>query len=311
MHPQVRSIRQARAHPSVATDLVLDGVAHGLMHVPPARVAAVREHPDLRLVPYDTHRWWFVALNTTKEPLSRPGVREALDLVVDRNSLCERTVGGGCTMLSGPFLPGSPYLNRSIVPPRPDSDRAQELLFDAGLDLVPGDRHWHLDGQPITLRIGGHANLDAESRGLLVALAGQLERAGFLTELYTVAPDVWRTKVLTGNQMAYDLVVGTWSLGPSQDVGSLFHSRDGELGQANIFGFSHPRVDGLLERMVRAESDSAAQVLGWELHAALAQQRPYLFLWTLESWSAWSRRLDGVVLTPRTAFDTVEGWHLR
>ena len=51
----------------------------------------------------------------------------------------------------------------------------------------------------------------------------------------------------------------------------------------NIFNYSNPEVDAILERFNAARRDSDAQNAYLDLHAKLSDELPYLFLWKLDT----------------------------
>ena len=156
-----------------------------------------------------------------------------------------------------------------------------------------------------------HAPLDLEARDLLNQLANQLNQAGFGQEVYKVKADEWVSTVITGNQTeSYDMLIGKWSFGVVENIEPLFHTREGGHGSMNIFNYSNPEVDRLLQAWDDAVTDTEAQDAYHELHALLAQDLPYLFLWKLDTKSAWRMEVRNNTITPYFYFTEYSGWQL-
>jgi ABC-type transport system substrate-binding protein len=216
-----------------------------------------------------------------------------------------------CVFVSGPFVPSSPYYNRAVrVRERSDKAGVREHMTAAGATMEAG--RWVLRGASVDLRIGMHAGLDAEARDLLNQVGNQLQEAGFGRTVFRVSADDWNTRVLTG-QFAdqADLLIGKWSFGSSENVNSLFETRRGDRGAYNIFGTSSGAVDGLLARFDAARTDREAADAYHALHALLAEERPYLFLWKLDTRSAWRNEVQNNVISPYWYFTEFDGWTLR
>ena len=83
-----------------------------------------------------------------------------------------------CEYISGPFVGPSPYYNRAVKPiERSDRAKARELMTAAGAVQTAGI--WVYKGEPINLKLGMNAPLDAEARDLLNQVGNQLQAGGF------------------------------------------------------------------------------------------------------------------------------------
>lgn len=293
--------------------LINDGV-QGIIAVPPPLRPDLSATDEVALKSYDLRSWWFIALNTNKPALANPKVRQGLNLVIDRTDLRQLSIGvkpgeqnSPCEFISGPFVQSSPYYNRSVpVAPRSDLKLASRLLSEGGLQKVAG--HWQYQGQPISLRIGMLAPLDNEAPDLLSQIGNELGAAGFERQEYKISVDDWNRTVLTGKATDYDLLVGKWSFGIVEDVNDLFHTRTGKKGKLNIFNYSDPEVDAILDQYDKARTDTAAQDAYHALHKLLAEKLPYLFLWKLDTKSAWRTEVRGNIITPYYYFTEIDSW---
>ncbi len=294
--------------------LTSNGV-QGIIAVPPPLRPDVSASDEVALKSYDLRSWWFVAVNATKGPLADQRVRQALDLMIDRTELRRLSIGvkpgeqnSPCEFISGPFVQSSPFYNRAVpAAERSDQAKAKKLLEASGMSLVGGT--WMYKGEPVNLRIGMLAPLDNEAPDLLSQIGNQLSQGGFKRQDHKISVDEWQRKVVTGQATNdYDLLVGKWSFGIVEDVNHLFHSRKGREGQKNIFNYSNAEVDSILQRYAEARTDTAAQDAYHDLHASLAKDLPYLFLWKLDTRSAWRTEVRGNIIAPYYYFTEIDGW---
>ncbi len=301
--------------PLVQVRTLQNNGVQGIIAVPPSYRADVSASDELALKSYDLRSWWFAAVNQNKPYLKDKRVRQALSLLLDRTELREKAVGvkpneqnSPCEFISGPFVQSSPYYNRAVpVQARSDQDQAESLLLEAGLTQAGG--RWHYKNEPITLRIGMKASLDIEATDLLSQIGNQLEAAGFGRQEYKIGVDDWNRVVLTGQAKDYDLLVGKWSFGLVEDVNPLFHTRNKDgAGARNIFGFSDPQVDALMQDYEKARLDTQAQDAYHKLHARLAEELPYLFLWKLDTKSAWRSNVRGNTIAPYYYWTEFDSW---
>ena len=304
--------------PLVQVRNVQNAGVHGVITVPPPYRSDIAASDDVSLKAYDLRSWWYVALNPRHAALKNPKVRQALDVTLDRNQLVDLTIGVDpndvdppVELVSGPFVQSSPYYNRA-VPLRAEADlvAAGQHMTEAGARKVDG--RWHLGGAPIKLRLGMQASLDAEARDLLNQVANQLRAGGFEVEVHQVPSDEWVRRAITGGLASeFDALIGKWSFGVVEDVNALFHTRTDEgLGSLNLFAYSNPEVDKLLASFDEARTVTEAQDAYHALHALLARDLPYLFLWKLDTRSAWRNEVRGNTITPYYYFTEFDGWRL-
>jgi len=212
-----------------------------------------------------------------------------------------------CQFISGPFIPSSPYYNRSVkVEERADLAKSDALMTAAG--AVKQHGVWTVDGEAVSLNIGMASVLDLEARDLLSQVGNQLQSAGFGRQVHKISPEEWSNKAVMGELKDYDILIGKWSFGIGENVNPLFVTRDGGRGLLNIFDYSDPRVDELSNTFEMAKIDTEAQDAYHELHRYLADALPYLFLWKLDTKSAWRLEVRGNIITPYFYFTEFDGW---
>lgn len=299
--------------PRVQLQQLRDNDVQGIIAVPPMLYPEVRADDTLSLRQYVLQAWWFVAVNVQQPALQDQRVRHALDLLLDRAALQELSFGvkpsdpnPPSTLISGPFIPASPYSNRSVSETPHDPAQAARLLEMAGWTREDGQ--WMRAGQPVTLRIGMLSTLDTEAPDLLSQIANQLRAAGLQATITLIPPDAWDRRVLTGKQTDLDLAIGRWVNGTFDDVSPFFHTRAEGQGARNLFHYTNPKVDQLLEAHGQARTDIEARDVYHELHEVLAEDRPYLFLWQLNPMSAWRKEVRSAVISPYYYFSTFARW---
>ena len=300
--------------PQIQVKTIVNNGVQGIIAVPPPYRPDLSASDDVALKSYDLRSWWFVAVNTSKGALSDKRVRQALNVLIDRTELRQLSIGvkpgeqnSPCEFISGPFVQSSPYYNRAVgVTERSDRGKAETLLKAAGLDNGAGT--WAFKGQPINLKIGMLAPLNNEAPDLMSQVGNQLGAAGFQRQEFKISTDEWNRKAVTGQLGDYDLLIGKWSFGLDENVNDLFHSRKGVTGRKNIFNYSAPAVDAHLQAYDASRTDTAARDAYHALHKTLADELPYLFLWKLDTKSAWRTEVRGNIIAPYYYFTEIDAW---
>jgi len=300
--------------PIVQVKTIMSGGVQGLVAVAPPRRPEVRASDDVGLKSYDLRSWWYIAVNHARPQMADQRIRQALNNTIDRQQLRELTMGikpddplPPCQFISGPFIPSSPYYNRGVETlETADLGRAKTLMESAGAKLEHG--LWLKGGKAINLKIGMNAPLDLEARDLLNQLGNQLQAGGFQRQVHKISNDEWTNKVITGQMSDWDLLIGKWSFGVVEDVNPMFNTRTGGKGALNIFNYSNPKVDELLAAFDQSNTDTAAQDAYHDLHEFLAEDLPYIFLWKLDTKSAWRNAVRGNTITPYYYFTEFDSW---
>ena len=302
---------QEGGDPLVLTKTLINNNVQGIVVVPPPQRPDLSASDDVSMKSYDLRSWWYISVNTKRGALSDRRVREALDLVLNRNELRQYSIGvkpndknSPCEFISGPFIPASPYYNVEVdVHPTANLAKAGALLKQAGLEKLGG--RWHSEGKPITLRVGMLANLDHEAPDLLSQVANQLGAAGFDRLTSKISSDEWDNSVMAGSS-DFDLVIGKWSFGLVEEVNELFHSK----GRQNMFRFTSDKVDALLAEYDDAVTDTEQRDAYHKLHQRLSHELPYLFLWKLDTKSAWRTEVRGAIISPYYYFTEIDSWSI-
>ncbi len=301
--------------PRIQVQDVINNKMHGIVSVPPSHRPTLRASSEVSMKNYDLRSWWFIALNTNHPALAIKEVRQGLNYVLDRNELREKSTGVKkgdkechCEFISGPFVQSSPYYNRAVpVVENSNPTKAEDLFLKAG--LVKEGGFWQHEGKPITLRIGMKVSLDKEAPDLINQIGNQLSEAGIDKRVITISNDEWRTEVETGKSVEkYDMVIGKWSFGLDENVNDIFHSRTQREGKLNLFSYSNPEVDELLVQFEKARREDQAKDAYHNLHSKLAEELPYLFLWKLDTKSAWRKEVRNNLITPYYYFTVVDNW---
>jgi peptide/nickel transport system substrate-binding protein len=305
---------QEGSDPFVQVRTIINAGVHGVISVAPQYRPEIESQDDVALKAYDLRSWWFVAINTAKPYLAPKQIRQALDVTLDRTELREKSIGVSpndphppCEFISGPFVQSSPYYNRAIkVKERSDAAKVKSLMAAGGAAESGG--RWTFNGSPIKLKVGMNAPLEMEARDLINQIGNQLEAGGFGREVYRVPSDEWNRKVVTAQMQDFDLLIGKWSFGTVEEVGPLFHTRARGQGSLNIFNYSDAKVDELLAQYDIAKTDTEAQDAYHALHEYLSIDLPYLFLWKLDTKSAWRNEIRSNMISPYFYFSEFDQW---
>ena len=285
---------------SYQSKLLMYESLEGLVRVLPRDLAPLKADRNIDLYPYQTNSWWYIGFNQSNTHLGQPEVRRAIGHLVDVPALLS-PVGTG-DLISGPYVPSSPYYNHDVKPPKLDPQEAASLLGSVGYTKT--DAGWSKDGEPLTLRIVTLKNLET-AQDVILNLRSQLERQGIKVETKFLTRPEWKDRVWA--QRDFDLVLSTWTFDRNEDIYQQFHSK----GSRNFGNFANEDVDRLLDQARNATDPQEKKLALREAHARIAEDAPMVFLWTPDSYAAMSRKVKGVLVHPFSFFTFAREWSLR
>lgn len=256
----------------------------------------------------------YLGCNFRHEVLRIGAVREAISLAIDRVDVVRNSYHKRGDVVSGPFPPGSDYVDKTILPDGYDPGQAERLLDKAGLTDLNGDGLREYKGKPFKLRLVFLSETTSEgalTEEVCTSIQGYLESIGIALEKVKLSSrEKFRDKLF--RQHDFDLALDSWRF---PDVygnpTSFFFSGDTGRGDEdyNYIGYANPTVDDRILRFRSASDPDTKIFLGRQLHGIIARERPYIFLWSLQSTSAWSnRRLAGVTINPFRFFESIPSW---
>jgi peptide/nickel transport system substrate-binding protein len=280
------------------------GYIQAMINVPAQYLPEVERSRAADLIPYQSKSWWYVGMNGRNADLKKIGVRNAVARALDLDEALS-LIGEGYR-ISGPFVPSSKYYNHNDSVRLIDQDtlEATRLLEAAGYARGASGT-WERRGEPLKLRLFYRAGMGDQGQTVALNIQGQLRRFGIdATDPVAMDKSVWNEKVFS--ERDFDLVLDSWSFDENENIYDLFHSN----GTQNFIGFSNREVDNLLDKAI-SETDPAAKVVYMqEVHRVLAQDLPYVFLWSLRSFTALRREVESVFVQPFYYFSQFPDWRV-
>lgn len=302
-YPRPNGLQQIQmrevADKNYQSTMLLYGSLEALVRVLPRDLATLQAHRGTELYPYQTNSWWYVGFNLADKRFADPRVREALALLVDRESLLA-PIGTG-DLLTGPFVRSSPFYNHRVEERKPDTERAKALLEAAGWKMVDG--RWTADGVPVTLRLCAMARQETVQE-VVINLQSQLKKHGLHVRQEFLNASEWKARVW--GERDFDLMLSQWSFDRNEDVYEQFHSK----GNRNFVRFADAKVDELLTTARTTLDPQVKREALHQMHARVHELNPMVFLWTLDTYAAMSTSVSNVTVHPFYFFTWGTSWSM-
>ena len=274
---------------SVRRTALVSGDIDWTIAVPAQSVEELKERDDVIIDEVPAGAYWYIGVNTEREPLNDPRVRQAISYAINREQIAEAATFGNAEPTQDP-IPSSSAWNYGYAPYEMNIEHAQELLAEAG---VPDG--FELEIMPTT-------QYD-ESIRIAQVVQAQLAGLGIQADIRTLEWAEWLEEQGAGN---YDTYVCSWNGNVDPDDFFYAQHKTGEV--FNFTGYSNPTVDELLEEGRATADPEARREIYAEINQQLVDDAPYIYLYNPLEINAYRPYVEGYEARPDQAIRFTETW---
>jgi peptide/nickel transport system substrate-binding protein len=279
---------------SIMTGLELRrGTADIIVNDPdPDIVHQLERDPNLQTKTSPGADFQYIGINLRDPILKHVLVRRALSYAINRKAIVEYLRRGLAIPAAGLLPPESWAYYPSLPAYDFNPAKARALLDEAGYPDPDGD------GPAMRMRLTLKIQNLEFPRLQATVIQQNLRAVGVDIDIRSYEFSTLYADVLNGNFQLYTL---QWVGGATVDPDILrrvFHSNQVPPAGFNRGHFSDPHVDALLDVASRATDEVERRRLFGEAQVAIAEQVPYISLWTKINNVIGQRTLEGVKSTP-------------
>jgi ABC-type transport system substrate-binding protein len=252
--------------------------------VQPYQVDRLKDDPRFQSFSGTSYSYAYIGYNLRRAPFNDPRVRRALSMAVNVGSIIDHVLYGQAERTTGPFLKQTDYYSREVPPVAYDPEGALRLLAEAGW-RPDSEGFLEKEGQRLQFTLITNGGNDIR-KSILAIAQDSWKQLGIDVRTDLVEWSVFIKERV--NKLDYDALVLGWSMGIEPDLYQIWHSSQTGPHQLNFVGYRNPEADELITR-IRQEYDHARKVeLCRRLHAIIARDQPYTFLYV----GRWTAVLD-------------------
>ncbi len=296
------------ADQNIMTQALMFNAIDMIVLVNPRDLPEIQGDKRFILQPYNALSYSFFGYNVRNPFLADKRVRQAFTYAVNRQEMLDSFFNGQGTIISGPFAPGSWAYNLDVQPMPFDPEKAKALLQEAGFSRG-ADGIMEKDGKKLSLTLKVPIEKESEAvKRVVLAFKNYLKNIGADVKVEFKEWQAWKEDVFFEHD--FDIIFASWVFDDSADISSLFHS--GEIGpwKNNFGGYSNPEVDGLINESKLTLDHEKRRTINRKLHAILADENPYTFLWTLTNYTAYQKKVRRVAIHPYKFFSYADDWFI-
>jgi len=231
--------------------------------------------------------------NTSRPPLDVPGVRRAIAMLIDQETILNRIFEGSDERARSVLLPASWAFSPDVAQPAYDPEGAEALLDELGFRDQDGDGVRERGEQKLAFELGTHGE-DVNRVQTVEYLQNQLKRHGVDVTLRITD---WPSFSVRRDASDFDVILLGWTqlVDPDKGLYNQFHSEGG----LNWGRYRNPKVDEILEKGRSTLDRSERASLYREVASIVSADVPYYVL-SYQGYHAFhSPRVEGFEADPR------------
>jgi peptide/nickel transport system substrate-binding protein len=291
----------ANQQPTVAFESLRSGRVNWVHSLPPAQYQEAKNNPALDVKEWTAANAAYRTLefNLTRSFLTDKRVRQALAYAVNRSDLID-VAEQGLAQPQYTFIPSTDqrWVNNTVEKYEFDLGKATQLLKDAGFQ-IQNDQLVGKDGQPVKLQVLYPTSSTPRAK-IAAYLQQQYKQLGIQVEVKGLDFNAYTDQVQNRHDFDISLAAyGGGSLDP--DLGpkaQLITS-----GQQNVTGYTSPQVDELFKQAASELDDVKRKQMYDQIQALVDADLPSHYLYALKAVDAFSRKVQGVVLSKGDRLD--------
>lgn len=260
---------------------------------------------------YVSQSYSYVGYNLQRPLFKDREVRVALTHLVDRDRILSEVSLGLGTIISGPFIPQSPYYNHDVKPLPFDIDKAREILAELGWEDTDDDGilDKDYDGSGVRKPFQFTFIIPSSSSGVR-KIAAIMEQDFLKAKIrMEIKPIEWSVYTQLLEQRDFDVCCLAWVGGVEGDPYQVWHSSGANRKvSSNHIGYASPEADKLIEEGRRTIDKEKRYEIYRRLHEVIANDQPYTFLTAGTATIAQSKKFRNAIVYKGGQMSTQLQW---
>ncbi len=244
---------------------------------------------------YSSFGYTYLGYNLSCYLFKEKKVRQALSHAVNKKEIIDGILLGLGNICTGPFPEQSWAYNPNVRRYEYNPGKAKMLLEECG--WVDSDNDGILDknGKPFKFTImTNHGNKERELSASIIQ--SNLKKVGIKVSIRIIEWSAFLEEYI--HPKKFEAVIIGWSLSRDPDCYSIWHSSQIKERQYNFVSYNNPEVDSLLVEGRETFDREKRKIIYHKIHAILAEDQPYTFLYVGDALPAISSRIHGIKVAP-------------
>ena len=243
---------------------------------------------------YPANAFTYMGYNLRNPLFGEIKVRQALSYAINRKSIIDGILLGLGRPCTGPFSYVSWAYNPNARTYNYDPERARRMLEEAGWKDRNSDGILEKDGRPFRFTIMTNQGNNERIRTAEI-IQQNMKALGIDVNIRVME---WQAFLEQIDKRSFDAIILGWSMGRDPDIYDIWHSSKTKKGEYNFIGYKNAEVDRLLVEGRRTFDMEKRKKIYYRIHAILAEEQPYAFLYVPDALPIVHKRFKGVKVEP-------------
>ncbi|MCC8180329.1 MAG: ABC transporter substrate-binding protein [Planctomycetes bacterium] len=230
---------------------------------------------------YPGQSWAYIGWNLQRPMFQDRQVRVALSHLVDKERILDEVFMGLGSIISGPFIPRSPYYNHQVKPIPFDIEEAGRLLAEAGWEDTDGDGILDKDYDNSGIRKPFTFSLMIPANSPLIRQWSSIIEQDMIKAKIKmdIKPIEWSVYTQSLDQRSFDACTLFWTGGVEGDPYQIWHGAGASReASSNFISYNSPEANRLIDEGRRTVDKQKRYAIYQRLHEVIAEDQPYTFL---------------------------------
>jgi len=221
-------------------------------------------------------------------------VRQALACAINKKDMIKGVIQGFGKPITGPYPPAFWAYNNQAREYAYNPDKARRALESLGWKDSDGDGILEKNGIPFRFTL--ITNQGNKERELCATIIQEdFKKIGIDVSIRILEWSTFLQEYV--NKKKFDALILGWNLSLDPDQYSMWHSSQIEKGY-NFVSYKNKEVDRLLEEGRKIFDQGKRKKIYNRIHAVLAEEQPYSFLYVRDSFPVIHKRFRGIKVEP-------------
>ncbi len=255
---------------------------------------------------YPANGFTYLGYNLRSSLFSEVKVRQALSYAIDRQSIIDGIVLGLGKPCTGPFSYVSWAYNPNARSYAYDPERAMRMLAEEGWKAPGPGGVLEKNGRPLRFTIMTNQGNTERIRAAEI-IQQNFKKIGVEVNIRVME---WQAFLEQIDKRSFDAILLGWGMGRDPDVYDIWHSSKTKKGEYNFIGYKNEEVDRLLVEGRRTFDREKRKQIYYRIHAILAEEQPYAFLYVPDATPIVHKRFKGIEAAPLGISYNFREWYV-
>lgn len=256
---------------------------------------------------YPVFSYTYLGFNLKHPWFKDKRVRQAIAHAIDKSEIIDVVLFGLGSSATGPYVPNTWPYNPNVKKYEYDTDKATQLLKEAGWEDTDGNGIVDKDGKQFEFTI--RTNMGNRLRmNTATIIQWRLEKIGIKVNIEAIEWSAFINEFI--DKRRFEAVLLGWSIGIDPDQYDIWHSTKTKEKEFNFVTYNNPQIDELLEKGRRTFNINERKQVYYRIHEILAEELPYIFLYVPDATPIIHSRFKGIKPTPIGISYNLPKWYV-